>query len=82
LKTKGIDVTGQYVSTIKSNMKAEKKIRKGLRRVGRKSKLRGSHTDNGLTVMNAAIELVRVAGGVDAARNVLESVEKLGKALQ
>jgi hypothetical protein len=50
--------------------------------VERKNRLGGRHANNGLTVMNAVIELVRVAAGVNAARNVLQWVEKLRKAIQ
>jgi arginine repressor len=86
LSAKGVEVNAQYVSTIKSNMRSTKlavrKMRKGLRRAGRKSKLGGSPTDNGFTVVNAAIELVKVAGGIEEARSVIDTVEKLGKALQ
>src|SRR4249919_3813452 len=68
LKAKGIDVNGQYVSTIKTNMRktrrAVRKVSRGIRRAGRKSTLvGGSQIDNGLQVMNAAVELLKIAGG-------------------
>jgi len=87
LKAKGIDVNGQYVSTVKSNMqktrRAVRKVRRGIRRAGRKSKLvGGSNTDNGLQVMNAAVELMKIAGGLEQAKAALSTVEEIGKAMQ
>src|SRR6266852_1718529 len=87
LKAKGIDVNGQYVSTVKSNMRktrrAVRKMRRGIRRAGRKSTVVGGNlTDNGLQVMNAAVDLLKVAGGMDQARAALSTVEEIGKALQ
>src|SRR5258708_40117346 len=73
LKAKGIDVNGPYVSTIKTNMRktrrAVRKMRRGIRRAGRRSRLSGGNpTDNGLQVVNAALELMKIAGGLGQAR--------------
>ncbi len=87
LKAKGVDVNGQYVSTIKTNMRktrrAVRKMRRSIRRAGRMSKLVGGNpTDNGLQVMNAALELMKIAGGLEQARAALSTVEEIGKAMQ
>ena len=85
--SRGIDVSGPYVSTVKANMRktrqAVRKVRRGIRRAGRKSRLGGgNHTDNGLKVMNAAVDLVKMAGGLEQARAALSTVEEIGKAIQ
>jgi hypothetical protein len=87
LKVKGVDVNGQYVSTIKTNMRktrrAVRKMRRGIRRAGRRSSLVGGNaTANGLQVMSAALELMKIAGGLDQAKAALSTVEEIGKALQ
>ena len=87
LNAKGIDVNAQYVSTIKSNMRktsqAVRKVRRGIRRAGRKSSLNGtSQFGNGLQVINAAVELLKRAGGMDQAKAALATVEEIGKAMQ
>jgi hypothetical protein len=87
LKARGVDVNGQYVSTIKTNMRktrrAVRKIRRGIRRAGRRSRLSGGNpTDNGLQVVNAALELMKIAGGLEQARAALATVEEIGKAMQ
>ncbi|MFN0197413.1 MAG: hypothetical protein ACKVT0_11765 [Planctomycetaceae bacterium] len=87
LKAKGIDVNAQYVSTIKSNMhktsKAVKKVRRGIQRAGRNSKLSGdNNVKNGLQVINAAVELLKAAGGIEQAKAALATVEEIGKAMQ
>ena len=86
LKAKGVDVNGQYVSTIKSKMRktrrAVRKMRRGIRRAGRRSRLVGGNpTDNGLQVMNAALELMKIAGGLEQAKTALATVEEIGKAM-
>ena len=86
LKAKGIDVTGPYVSTVKANMRktrrAVRKMSRGIRRAGRKSGLvGGSQIDNGLQVMNAAVELMKIAGGLEQAKAALSTVEEIGKAI-
>jgi hypothetical protein len=87
LKAKGVDVNGQYVSTIKTNMRktrrAVRRMRRGIRRAGRRSRLVGGNpTANGLEVMNAALELMKIAGGLEQAKAALATVEEIGKAMQ
>lgn len=87
LKSGGVDVNAQYVSTIKSNMRntsqAVRKVRRGIQRAGRKSRLSGaSQFGNGLHVINAAVELLKIAGGIEQAKAALATVEEIGKAMQ
>lgn len=87
LKTSGVEVKAQYVSTIKSNMRktsqAVRKVRRGIRRAGRKSKLGGaSQFGDGLQVIKAAVELLKVAGGIEQAKAALATMEEIGKAMQ
>ena len=86
LKAKGIEVNGQYVSTIKTNMRktrqAVRKVRRYVRRAGRHSGLGGgSQTGNGLQVVNAAIEFVKIAGSLEQAKAALKTIEHIGQAL-
>lgn len=86
LKAKGVDVNAQYVSTIKSKMRntsqAVRKVRRGIQRAGRKSSMNGaSHFGSGLKVINAAVELLKVAGGIEEAKAALATVEEIGKAM-
>lgn len=87
LKGKGVDVNAQYVSTVKSSMrktsKAVRNVRRGIRQAGRKSRLNGvSNFGNGLQVINAAVELLKAAGGIEQAKAALATVEEIGKAMQ
>lgn len=87
LKASGVDVNAQYVSTIKSKMrktsKAVRNVRRGIRQAGRKSRLNGvSNFGDGLQVIRAAVELLKVAGGVEQAKAALATVEEIGKAMQ
>lgn len=86
LTKKGVDVNAQYVSTIKSNMrktsKAVRKVRRGIQRAGRRSNLNGkTQFGNGLQVINAAVELLKVSGGIEQAKSALATVEEIGKAM-
>ena len=87
LTAKGVEVNAQYVSTIKSNMRKNVSSRaQGAARDsagGRKSSLNGTtQFGNGLQVINAAVELVKVAGGIEQAKSALSTVEEIGKAMK
>jgi hypothetical protein len=71
LKAKGLNVNAQYVSTIKSNAKA--KSRKTLVR----RRKPGHAGNNGLGTMGAALTFIRAAGGLEAAKHALETVEEI-----
>ncbi len=64
----GLKLSGQYVSTIKSN--AAKK-----RRGGRKS--RASGAGNGFGAMGTALEFIKAAGGIKEAQETLSAIEQI-----
>ena len=77
----GLDLTGQYVSNVKSNTRRARKIVRKVRRIVRRAK-RGNEAGNGLTAVNAAVEFVKVAGGIEQAKAALATVEEIGRAVQ
>ena len=78
LKEQGIKVSGQYVSTIKSN--AAKKSRGG-RRAGRRGK-NGRAATAGFAAVGPALEFVRAAGGLEAAKAALGALEEIGNVVR
>jgi hypothetical protein len=88
LKSQGVKVTGTYVSNIKSTAKTARKARRAGRRagpaMGRTSAI-GFEVRNGIVAQNpivAALNLVRSAGSLEAARQALGTVEEIGKAVR
>jgi hypothetical protein len=75
LKAKGLDVNAQYVSTIKSNAKAKSRRSKLVR------KGRGG-ARNGMGPVSAALAFIREAGGLEAAKHALETVEEIRMTLR
>ena len=73
LKAKGLKVNAQYVSTIKSNSKGKAKK-------SRRSKA-GRATANGAAPILAAIRFINDAGGIEQAKQALETVEQVQAAL-
>jgi hypothetical protein len=73
---KGLNVNAQYVSTIKSAAKA--KGRGG--RVVRRRKP-GRPTHDGLGPIGAALKFINEAGGLQAAKHALETVEEIRAAV-
>ena len=73
LKAKGLNVSAQYISTIKSNMNKKKARRKrrGAAKVGPRPV--------GGASLFAAVELVKVAGGLEAARQALGTVAQIAR---
>jgi hypothetical protein len=70
LKAKGLNVNAQYVSTIKSNAKA-----KGRKSVTRRTP--GRARNNGFGTVAAALEFILAAGGIDSAKQALQTVEEI-----
>jgi hypothetical protein len=69
LKAKGVNVTAQYVSMVKSTSKGKRK--KGsvkVRKMGRKGSL---------GALAAAVDFIRAAGGLEAAKSALAAVEAI-----
>ena len=50
-------------------------------RAGRHTAGGGAETDNGLQVVNAAIEFVKIAGSLEQAKAALGTIENIGHAL-
>lgn len=74
LAEKGLKVPPTYISTIKSNMKAKRRKKRGAAGKGMKA---GGHTvGNGLM---AAVELVKASGGIDGAKEALKAIEDIAK---
>ncbi len=67
----GLKISGQYVSTIKSN--AAKK--RGGRRGGRKS-MKGA-AGNGFSAVGSALEFIKAAGGLEQAKQALGAIEQI-----
>jgi hypothetical protein len=86
LKSQGVKVTGTYVSNIKSTAKTARKARRAGRRAGRAmGRTTGFEVGNGIVAQNpivAALNLVRSAGSLEAARQALGTVEEIGKAVR
>jgi hypothetical protein len=77
LKAKGLKINAQYVSTIKSGMKAKQgRARKVVRR--RKP---GRASSNGLAPIEAALRFIRDAGGMEQAKQALSTIEKIQEAI-
>ncbi len=71
----GLKLSGQYVSTIKSNA-AKKKGRRGKRNVKRPASV-----GYGLMAVPAALEFIKAAGSLEAAKSTLGALEAIGKAV-
>jgi hypothetical protein len=77
LKAKGLKVNAQYVSTIKSGMKAK---RGGARKVVRRRKPHRA-SSNGLGPIEAALRFITDAGGIEQAKQALATIEKIQEAI-
>ena len=76
LKSDGISITAQYVSTIKSNAK----IKTRRKVMGRRGRPRGG--SSGMGTMDAALALIRAAGGLEQAKNVLSTIEQISQVVR
>ena len=83
LKEQGLQVTGQYVSTIKSNWKKSRRrnARKTLTMRGTARKTRGGRRASSHGGISAALEFVKMAGGLAAAKSALATLEEIRSAL-
>lgn len=77
LKTKGLRVNAQYVSTVKSNMKAK---RGSARKVVRRRKP-GRASSNGFGPIEAAVKFITDAGGMEQAKQALATIETIQEAI-
>jgi hypothetical protein len=78
LKANGLEVSAQYVSTIKSNAKTKGPKTKSVKR----RKPRASPGRNGFGTFQAALHFIREAGGLDHARRALQTIEEIQHAVQ
>ena len=74
----GLKLTGQYVSTIKSNAR-KRKGRRVVRAAARRTTVRAAA--NGMAGVSAALEFIKATGGLDAAKSALGTLEEIGNAL-
>jgi len=72
----GLKLTGQYVSTVKSNARKTRRVIRKVRRMVRRAGHGGVGT-NDLSGVRAAMELVKAAGGIEAAKAALATVEEI-----
>jgi len=77
LKADGISITAQYVSTIKSNAK----IKTRRKVVARRGRPRGT-TSGGMGTMDAALALIKAAGSLQQAKNVLSTIEQISQVVR
>jgi hypothetical protein len=73
LKTKGLKISAQYVSTIKSGMRA--KQGRGHKVVRRRKPGRAS--SNGFAPIEAAVQFITAAGGIEQAKQALSTIEQI-----
>ena len=81
LKGQGVYVTGTYVSNIKFNSRKKRRVLtvRGTARKTRGPRPAGAMFSSGIP---AALEFIRAAGGLKAAKSALEMVEEIGNALR
>lgn len=78
LKKKGLDLSAQYVSTIKSNSKAKKPGKRPvMKSVARKTATR--QVGDSMTSLTAAVGLIKAAGGLEQARETLGLIEQISQ---
>jgi len=82
LASQGLKISPTYISNVKSMSKAARKARRAGKRMKRKGR---SGVANGAIAVNpivAALDFVRSAGGLEAAKQALGTVEEIGKAVR
>jgi len=83
LKAQGLNVSGQYVSTIKSNArKARRMARRTMTVRGTARKTRGRGRSSTLSGIPAALEFIKAAGGLANAKSALGTIEEIGNAVR
>jgi len=77
----GLNLTGQYVSTVKSNARKTRKVIRNVRRMVRRAG-RGGLGTNDLAGVHSAVSFVKSVGGIEAAKAALATVEEIGNAVR
>ncbi len=86
LKEQGLSVTGQYVSTIKSNWK--KSRRRNARRemtmrgTARRTRRGKSARGGSISGIAAALEFIRAAGSLEHAKSILRTIEEISTSVR
>jgi hypothetical protein len=86
LKADGLSVTGQYVSTIKSNWKKSRRrnARRELTMRGTARRTRRGRTSRPSSMggIPAALEFIRSAGGLEQAKSILQTIEEISTSVR
>ena len=86
LKADGLTVTGQYVSTIKSNWKKSRRrnARRELTMRGTARRTRRGKTARASSMggISAALEFIRSAGGLEQAKSILQTIEEISTSVR
>jgi hypothetical protein len=82
-KAQGLNVSGHYVSTIKSNArKARWLAQRTLIVRGTARKTRGTGRSSSMSGIPAALEFIKAAGGLENAKSALGTIEEIGNAVR
>jgi hypothetical protein len=82
LKLQGLKVKSTYVATIKGNAKRKRRMKRRGKVMARRAHVRGHEAGNGMSGIPAALEFIKSAGGLKAAKAVLGTVEEIGNAVK
>jgi len=82
----GLSVTGQYVSTIKSNWKKSRRrnTRRALtmRGTARRTRRGRAARAGAVSGISAALEFIRAAGGLGQAKSILQTIEEISTSVR
>jgi len=81
LKGQGLVVKPQYVSTIKGNWKKARRRSRGLAMRGT-ARRTSAPADSSFGAFGAALEFVKAAGGIEAAKSVLATIEEISSVVR
>lgn len=79
LTEKGIKVTPQFVSTIKANLKKKNKKKARASHAGAAASSAKPAQSGGMVAVTAAVDFIKAAGGISAAKAALDTVEEIGR---
>lgn len=83
LKEQGVHVTSAYVSNVKFHTAHRGKRRKvAVSGAARRTRGPGASGNNSLGNLGAALDFVRAAGGLDAAKAALATIDEIGQVVR
>jgi hypothetical protein len=82
LASQHVRVSPTYISNIKSTDKSARKARRAGKKMGRNGRKRMGNGAVAESPIMAALNFVRSAGSLDAAKQALETVEEIGKTVR